>query len=337
VIRPQALFATPQAKISDGYPLTCNIFLPLSDNTGATSMCGNTGPLYATSNQICTTPLRDETPGSLCAPHSSPENPVTRVVAAHMLMENKAVLIQDPNLNLRDATTTVLNISFPPLKPLIQYVLGCCWDPGRQNGLHLLLLHPTFLRRDATTTELNIRVPLPPLNPSASMRARQDEDNDKALDRPSIDTSGWDPGKDDAEAGLSACETVFACPDYDLLLLHPTLLRRDATTTALNIGVPLPPLYPSASMRARQDEDNDDAPVRPSIDTCGWDPGKDEATVCLTACETVFACPACNYDGSTFADDFDVAGEISGSGSTTPTGTTTTPTRVRWLVVYILV
>ena len=39
--------------------------------------------------------------------------------------------------------------------------------------------------------------------------------------------------------------------------------------------------------------------------------------------------PAYNDDGSTFADDFDVAGEISGSGSTTTTGTTT-PTRVRW-------
>ncbi len=35
---------------------------------------------------------------------------------------------------------------------------------------------------------------------------------DKALDRPSIDTCGWDPGKDDAEASLSDCETAFACP-----------------------------------------------------------------------------------------------------------------------------
>jgi hypothetical protein len=83
-------------------------------------------------------------------------------------------------------------------------------------------------------------------------------------------------------------------------------------------------------MRARQDEDNDDALDRPSIDTCGWDPGKDEATVGLSACETVFACPAYDDDGSTFADDFDVTGEIRGSGSTTTTGTTTTPTRVRW-------
>ena len=63
-------------------------------------------------------------------------------------------------------------------------------------------------------------------------------------------------------------------------------------------------------MRARQDEDNDDAPARLVIDTCGWDPGKDKATVGLSDCETVFACPACNVDGSTFADDFDVAGEI---------------------------
>jgi hypothetical protein len=155
------------------------------------------------------------------------------------------------------------------------------------------------------------------------MRARQDEDNDKAPACPSIDTCGWDPGR---QNGLH------------LLLLHPSLLRRDATTTVLNIRVPLPPINPSTSMRARQDEDNDDALDRPSIDTCGWDPGKDEATVGLSACETVSACPAYNDDGSTFAHDFDVAGEISGSGSTTTTGTTTTPTRVRWyLVVYILV
>ena len=76
----------------------------------------------------------------------------------------------------------------------------------------------------------------------------------------------------------------------------------------LNIRVPLPPRNPSASMRARQDEDNDDAPARPSIDTCGWAPGKDEATVGLSACETVFAFPAYNDDGSIFSDDFDVAG-----------------------------
>jgi hypothetical protein len=33
--------------------------------TWAPSTCGNTGPLYATSIQLCTTPLRDATPGSL--------------------------------------------------------------------------------------------------------------------------------------------------------------------------------------------------------------------------------------------------------------------------------
>jgi hypothetical protein len=234
----------------------------------ATSTCGNTGPLYATSNQICTTPLRDATTGSLCAPLGSPQNPVTRAVAAHMLMENKVVLIQDPNLTLRDATTTELNISLPPLNPSTStrarqdedndkaparpLIDTCGWDPEHQNGLHLLLLHPTLLRRDATTTELNIRVPLPPLNPSASTRARQDEDNDDALDRPLIDTCGWDPGR---QNGLH------------LLILHPTLLRRDATTTELNIRVPLPPLNPSASTRARQDEDNDDTPARPLIVT----------------------------------------------------------------------
>ena len=83
-------------------------------------------------------------------------------------------------------------------------------------------------------------------------------------------------------------------------------------------------------MRVRQDEDNDDALDRPSIDTCGWDPGKDDAEASLSDCETVFACPAYNVDGSTFADDFDVAGEISGNGSTTTKGKTMTPTRVRW-------
>jgi hypothetical protein len=95
-----------------------------------------------------------------------------------------------------------------------------------------------------------------------------------------------------------------------LLLLRPTLLHRDATTTVLNIS--LPPLDPSASMRARQDVDNDEAPARPSIDTCGWDPGKDEAEDGLSDCETVFACPDYDDDWSTFDDDIDVAGESSG-------------------------
>jgi hypothetical protein len=74
------------------------------------------------------------------------------------------------------------------------------------------------------------------------MRAPQDEDNDTP-DRPSI--------------------------------MLPTLLHRDATTTAPNIS--FPPLNPSASMRARQDEDKGEDPARLSIDNYGWDPGKDEA------------------------------------------------------------
>ena len=54
MVRPQALFATPPVKGS-----------------------ADSGAFYATSNQICATPLRDATPGSLCAPLGSPESPVT--------------------------------------------------------------------------------------------------------------------------------------------------------------------------------------------------------------------------------------------------------------------
>ena len=107
------------------------------------------------------------------------------------------------------------------------------------------------------STELTIRVLIPPLNPSDSMRARQDEDND-TLDHQSINTCCWDPD----------------CPNGPhLLLLHQTTLHRDTTTTELNITVPIPPLNPSDSMRHRQDQNNDDVLDRPSIDTCGWDPG----------------------------------------------------------------
>ena len=48
------------------------------------------------------------------------------------------------------------------------------------------------------------------------------------------------------------------------------------------------------------------------IDTCGWDPNKDEVEEALFDCETVFACPDYNDDGSTFDDDIDVAGESNG-------------------------
>ena len=50
MVRPQALFATP----------------PVKD-------FADSGALYATSNQICVTPRRNATPGSLCAPLGSPE------------------------------------------------------------------------------------------------------------------------------------------------------------------------------------------------------------------------------------------------------------------------
>jgi hypothetical protein len=48
-------------------------------------------------------------------------------------------------------------------------------------------------------------------------------------------------------------------------------------TTMLNIS--LPQFDTLASMRALQDEDNDEATVRPLINTWGWDPGKDEVHV----------------------------------------------------------
>ena len=115
------------------------------------------------------------------------------------------------------------------------------WDPGRPNGLHHPLMHPTTPRNDATTTE-NIRFPIPPPKPCASMRAQEDEVK-AALGRPPI-TCGWDPGKDDDEDSLSDCETALACDD-----------------------------------------------------------------------------------GSTFADDFAVAGGISGNGVPTPPGTTPTTAR----------
>jgi hypothetical protein len=247
------------------------------------------------------------------------------------LIEPPLLLLHPPHPTLlrNDATTTEnISVPIPPLNPFASMrapqdedndtpdrpSITCGWDPGRPNEPPLLLMvptHSTLLRNDATTTE-NISVPIPPLNPFASMRAPQDEDNDTP-DRPSI-TCGWDPGR----------------PNEPLLLLlhppHPTLLRNDATTTELNI-VPLPLLNPFASMRAPQDEDNDTALDRSSLVTCGWDPGKDDAEASLSGCETVLACAAYNDDGSTFTDDFVVTGGISGNGLRTTTATTTTPAR----------
>jgi hypothetical protein len=61
-----------------------------------------------------------------------------------------------------------------------------------------------------------------------------------------------------------------------------------------------------------------------AFDTCGWDPGldhwralchhKDEPEDGLSDCETVFACPDSDGDGSHFGDDTDIdfASESSG-------------------------
>ena len=96
---------------------------------------------------------------------------------------------------------------------------------------------------------------------------------------------------------------------------------RDATTTVL---ISLPPLKPSASMLVRQDGDNDEDTARPSIDTCGWDPGRDPGrALCLNGdgvedglseYETDFACLDYDVDGSNFEDDTytDFAGGRSG-------------------------
>ena len=76
------------------------------------------------------------------------------------------------------------------------------------------------------------------------MRARQDEDKGEAPARLSIDNCGWDPGKDEVEDGLSECETVFACPDYD-----------DDWST-FDDGINVPGLADASNHR-------------------GWDPGRD--------------------------------------------------------------
>jgi hypothetical protein len=81
---------------------------------------------------------------------------------------------------------------------------------------------------------------------------------------------------------------------------HSPLLRNDTTTT-----------------------ENITAHDRSSIVICGWDPGKDDDEGSLSDCGTVLACD----DGGTFADDFAVAGGISGNGVPTTSGTTSTPAR----------
>jgi hypothetical protein len=48
----------------------------------------DSGAFYSPSNQICATPLRDATLGSLCAPLGSPASPVTCPADEHTLMDN---------------------------------------------------------------------------------------------------------------------------------------------------------------------------------------------------------------------------------------------------------
>ena len=81
---------------------------------------------------------------------------------------------------------------------------------------------------------------------------------------------------------------------------HLPLLRTDTTTT-----------------------ENITAHDRSSIVICGWDHGKHDDEGSLSDCGTVLACD----DGGTFADDFAVAGGISGNGVPTTPGTTSTPAR----------
>ena len=134
------------------------------------------------------------------------------------------------------------------------------------------------------------------------MRARQDEDKGEAPARLSIDNCGWDPGKDEVEDGLSDCETVFACPDYD-----------DDWST-FDDGINVPGLADASNHR-------------------GWDPGQDfwrsprhreEAPPDgLSACETFRACPACGGDVGAVED----APRAATSTSRLSAGPATTTTR----------
>ncbi len=57
------------------------------------------------------------------------------------------------------------------------------------------------------------------------MRAWQDEDNDDTLDRLSIDTCGWDPGKDDCD------ETE---PEQPLRTSDPSCSRSSSQSTMVD-------------------------------------------------------------------------------------------------------
>jgi hypothetical protein len=199
---------------------------------------------------------------------------------------------------------------------------------------------------DATTTE-NVSVLFLPLNPRVPWRSPEDKDN-TALGCLSI-TGGWDPGR-------TMMILLSSAP--------PPMPTHDVTTTE-NVSVTSLPLNPRVPWRAPEDKDNaalgcmsitdgrdpgrtnasplllmhpphlpllrNDTTTTENITThdrspiiiCSWDPGKDDDEDRLSDCETVLACD----DGSTFANDFAVAGGISGNGVPTPPGTTSTSVR----------
>ena len=88
-------------------------------------MCGNTGPLYATSNQLCAPLQHGATMKGLCALPGTPESPVTRVVDRQMLAEkfcdeeglddDQTEDHQDPGWNDAAVTFDPFVIDFNPM------------------------------------------------------------------------------------------------------------------------------------------------------------------------------------------------------------------------------
>ena len=207
-----------------------------------------------------------------------------------LLMHTLPPTLTHPTLPRNDATTPEsFSVPFPALNPsasmrdsqdtdhdvFARPSINCGWDPGRLIVTPLLLMHTL-----PPTTTVNISVPIPPL------RVWRDEDPHEATARPLNDTCGWDPGGQQGDP----LEMLVS-------LTHPTLPRNHATTPE-SFSIPFPALNPSASMRDSQDTDHD-----------VFD--KDAVEDGLSDCETVFACPGYDDDGSTFDDDIDVAGESS--------------------------
>jgi hypothetical protein len=85
---PQPLIAEPFANQPTPSGDFFNLPSPILD--GATSTCGNSGPIYATSNQPHAPLQRDATKEGLCALHGASACPVTRVAEGHALMDKVA-------------------------------------------------------------------------------------------------------------------------------------------------------------------------------------------------------------------------------------------------------